>query len=402
MNQMFSWMIQNSITMSFVIIFYMLTTKILQKNYVAKWRYYSWIIPVLALLIPLRIPIPVLLKSESRFGRLLCQTQKISKSLPQTNAAISNYHQGISWNQILMFVWISGIILFFCYFVWKHIRFLAVIKRWRIKVKDKYILEIYHDLASEMQISNIPELIYCSCVQTPMMFGFFKPVLLLPHSDYAEADLKFLLKHELVHYQRKDIWYKLLIFLATVIYWFHPAVHWMAQEISAQCEISCDEEVIRNQEKAERKRYGNLILSMIESQTKMNTVFTTNFQNRKSQVKDRILYIMNGKKKRKGIVLTCMMLVLILATGITFQMIQPKVLPKKEEAVNNKPENQKQETVKENGYDVIYTSTRNLKSKIYRDVDSYLYILNNKKENLTTVTDGDKKENGSSTVAVAE
>lgn len=400
MNRMLSWMIQNSITMSFVIIFYMLATKILQKNYVAKWRYYSWVIPVLALLIPLRIPIPVLLKSESRFGRLLCQTQKISKSLPQTNAAISNYHQGISWNQILTFVWISGIILFFCYFVWKHIRFLAVIKRWRIKIKDKYILEIYHDLASEMQISNIPELIYCSCVQTPMMFGFFKPVLLLPHSDYAEADLKFLLKHELVHYQRKDIWYKLLIFLATVIYWFHPAVHWMAQEISAQCEISCDEEVIRNQEKAERKRYGNLILSMIESQTKMNTVFTTNFQNRKSQVKDRILYIMNGKKKRKGIVLTCMMLVLILATGITFQMIQPKVLPKKEEAVNNKQEDQQQETVKENDYDVIYT--KNSKSKIYRDVDNYLYILNNKKENLTTVTDGDIKENGSSTVAVAE
>lgn len=391
MNQIISWMIQNSITMSFVIIFYMLATKFLQKNYVAKWRYYSWIIPVLALLIPFRIPIPILLKSESRLGKLLCQTQKIPKGLPQTNAAISNYHQGIPLNQILMFVWISGIVLFLVYFAWKHIRFLAAIRRWKEEVKEKYILEIYQELTAEMYISNIPKLVHCSCVQTPMMLGFFKPILILPCFDYAKEDLQFLLKHELAHYQRKDIWYKLLIFLVTAIYWFHPAVHWMAQEISAQCEISCDEEVVRNQEKAERKRYGNLILSMIESQTKMNTVFTTNFQNHKSQVKDRILCIMNEKKKRKGIFLTCMMLVTILATGITFQIIQPKVSAKKEETAQNQQESQKQETAKENSYQVVYSSKKKY-VKIYRDKNNDLYMLDNKKEKLTVTSETDEEK----------
>lgn len=386
MNQMLSWMIQNSITMSFVIIFYMLATKFLQKNYVAKWRYYSWIIPVLALLIPLRIPIPILLKSESRLGKLFCQTQEISKGLPQTNTAIANYHQGITFNQILMFVWISGIVLFLVYFVWKHVRFLAAVKRWREEIKDNDIIKIYLGLTAEMHLSKIPELIHCSCVQTPMMLGFFKPVLILPCINDTKEDLRFLLKHELVHYQRKDIWYKLLIFLVTAIYWFHPAVHWMVQEISVLCEISCDEEVIRNQAKAGRKRYGNLILSMLENQTKMDTVFTTNFRSHKSQVKDRILCIMNGKKKRKGIFLICMMLVSILATGITFQMIQPKTAVKKEETARNQQKSPKQETIKKISYEVIDNSGKS-KSIIYRDADDKIYLSNNKKD-VTTVTSG--------------
>lgn len=393
MNRILSCLIQNSITMTFVIVFYIIATTFLIKNYVAKWRYYSWAIPVAALLIPIRIPIPVLLKSESMLGKLFCRTQKLPNGLPNANTVISGYPSGITMDQVLTAVWILGMICFFVYFICNHFRFFATVKRWGEEVTDQHILECYDKLAQKMAISNLPRLICCSCTETPMMLGFFRPILILPHLGYETEDLQFLLKHELVHYKRKDIWYKLIIFLASTIYWFHPAVYWMAREISEQCEISCDEEVLKNQGKSQRKQYGNLILSMIENQTKIKTVFTTNFQTHKSQVRKRILCIMNGKKKRKGVVLTCMMLMSVLATGITFQRIQPEVALKKTEPVKQLNQSKKS---KNKDYQIIYAS-ENSKGSIDYDVDHDFYMIKSTTENVTVTTadNEEKYQNGS-------
>ena len=44
-----------------------------------------------------------------------------------------------------------------------------------------------------------------------MIIGFFKPVLVLPKERYSPEELFFILKHELVHLKRGDVYFKLLL-----------------------------------------------------------------------------------------------------------------------------------------------------------------------------------------------
>ena len=63
-----------------------------------------------------------------------------------------------------------------------------------------------------------------------MVTGFFQTVLLLPREDYSEQELEMIIRHELVHYKRHDIAYKMLLMFAVAVHWFNPLVWIMTQE----------------------------------------------------------------------------------------------------------------------------------------------------------------------------
>lgn len=73
-----------------------------------------------------------------------------------------------------------------------------------------------------------------------MLVGFFHPAILLPPVKFAGDELSLILKHELIHFKRHDLWYKALILEATALHWFNPVVYLMAKAAAVQCEISCD------------------------------------------------------------------------------------------------------------------------------------------------------------------
>lgn len=316
MYHMLSMILRNTVSMSFIILTYLLITKIFLRDYVAKWRYYSWLIPAIGLVVPIRPTIRIFLKQESTLQKLPDLSRKISQGVQEKSMTGS-----ASVGTVLCVLWIVGIVCFVCFHIWRHSRFMKLVHRWKEKVTDWKVLRIFEQTKKEMGITKSLELMLCPCVQTPMMIGFFHPMILLPRVDYYDSDLKFLLKHELVHYQRKDLWYKLFIFSVTACYWFHPLVYWMVHEISVQCEISCDEMVLYKERQAARQQYGVLILSIIQGQTIPQSIFTTNFNSGKKQVKERIQCIMNQKKKRKGILAMGCIITMILSTGITFSAV---------------------------------------------------------------------------------
>lgn len=54
----------------------------------------------------------------------------------------------------------------------------------------------------------------------------------------------FLLKHELVHLKRKDVYWKLLFVAANAFHWFNPLIWVMHREAVVDLELSCDERVL--------------------------------------------------------------------------------------------------------------------------------------------------------------
>src|SRR5690606_19243976 len=66
-----------------------------------------------------------------------------------------------------------------------------------------------------------------SLVTTPTLFGLLSPIVLIPRkmADQLDADeWECVLRHELVHYRRKDIAVNTLFTLLAAVHWFNPAV----------------------------------------------------------------------------------------------------------------------------------------------------------------------------------
>jgi hypothetical protein len=153
-----------------------------------------------------------------------------------------------------------------------------------------------------------------------LITGFIKPILLIPSTDISDEDLKIIFTHELIHYKRKDIWYKLLLVFANAFHWFNPIIYKMSVESNKDIEMVCDTEVITNGDIEFRKHYSETILSMIHKEHIRYTSFSTYFYGGLKTMKQRIFNIFDMTKKRSGIITLCIILLLaaFLSTAIVF------------------------------------------------------------------------------------
>lgn len=95
-------------------------------------------------------------------------------------------------------------------------------------------------------------------VDSACLYGVVRPAVYV--NDNA-GDNEFIINHELTHYRHRDNWWALVRMLCVCIYWFNPLV-WMAAHFHKEdCELFCDEAVIRNCSANERQKYGEVLLN---------------------------------------------------------------------------------------------------------------------------------------------
>ena len=81
-------------------------------------------------------------------------------------------------------------------------------------------------------------------VETPLVIGALKPVILLPAALITElpADqLEALLAHELAHVLRQDYLINLLQSVVETLLFYHPAVWWISSQVRKERENCCDD-----------------------------------------------------------------------------------------------------------------------------------------------------------------
>jgi len=81
-------------------------------------------------------------------------------------------------------------------------------------------------------------------VPSPLVIGHFRPVILLPMSlltGLSMAELEMILAHELAHIVRRDYLFNLLQALAETVFFYHPAVWFLAAVLHAERENCCDD-----------------------------------------------------------------------------------------------------------------------------------------------------------------
>ena len=311
-----------SVTMSMLAFFYIAITPPLAKRYSEKGRYYAWIIVVIGLIIPFRPqfgnPIVKVDMPNNAATPIIQIGNGTPINVPDGNTMISPISSSISLWHIAAAIWLVGMIAFLAYHAIKHYHFVKIVRRWSESITDKQTLALFQSVKSEMGIAKDIKLYRCLSVCSPLMFGFVEPRILLPMVDFAHDELCLVLKHELVHYRRKDLYYKCLVLLATAIHWFNPLVYLMARAIDVQCELSCDAETVKNTDAEMRQHYGEMIIGVVGYQSKLKTVLSTNFYGGKKGMKNRISSIMDIGKKKAGVAIICAAILITIGTGVIF------------------------------------------------------------------------------------
>jgi len=103
-------------------------------------------------------------------------------------------------------------------------------------------------------------------VDTPMLFGWIKPVVLLPTAvalGFPRHQIELILAHELGHLRRYDHLVNLAQTVLETLLFYHPVVHWISNEVRNERELCCDELVLRLTDR-EPREYARTLASLEE------------------------------------------------------------------------------------------------------------------------------------------
>ena len=235
-----------------------------------------------------------------------------------------------SYSALLTGIWMTGVCLYFLYmliscFIFyykckKNIQYLEDKKEQAAHYENrsytplnKEILAIQKRLTGK---TNIP--VYQSnIISTPMLIGIFRPKLIFPvfQKTWSKTELELMTAHELCHYKNKDLFLKLIMLAACCINWFNPVVYIIKKQFFYDMELACDSQVLSNCSEKDRELYARIMLFFAGNKNK-TPVFSTGFSEDKKQMKNRIDFIFDDHKKKKGISVILLICATLLTAGL--------------------------------------------------------------------------------------
>lgn len=315
MTDFLSLFIQCSISMSLVTLAYMAMLPYLAKRYAAKWLYLIWWVIPIGWLIPLRphIAIPfVPVHNGSTTAPFLSEHGDIRGTTGMVTRIVgeNDYTAATSFLEWRIFagIWLIGVLLVWSFQLYRHFRFLKLTNRWSEPVAENKILEIFETLTSELNIKTKVRVKFCRVISSPMLTGLIRPVILLPRDIMEEEEYRYIMKHELIHFKRFDLWLRLMMLGVKSLHWFNPLVYLMDRTISLYGEISCDERVLQGDGFHKRKKYGELLIKVIRNGSITGTSISTNLFGGKRNMRKRIDSIMAIRQKKNGVVILALIL----------------------------------------------------------------------------------------------
>jgi len=132
----------------------------------------------------------------------------------------------------------------------------------------------------------------------PVTFGFNHPVVVLPASLQSDTEkCSLVIRHELTHIAENDFITHLMVVLTKAVFWFHPLIHKLHNEIIEYRELRCDS-ILLAENSVSRKKYASLLLELLPLPN-INKELSVNMAQESSNLKKRIQMITQSQYKQK-------------------------------------------------------------------------------------------------------
>ena len=339
-----------SLFMGIVILLVRGSTQLFGRKIRAGTRYFLWILLLARLLVPVlpslpaavEIPVgdverfyhvvygeeegfPIQVLPESEYRMEYAIPEMISPEETPATDAVPRKNISVDLVLLVPVLWLTGAA---AYLFWNLGGYLFMMLRFRRSFVPASTEQntMANKLAGIRGIRRVPPVYISSAVRSPMLCGFFCPVIVLPSLSLSENETAGVLAHELTHYKRGDLWIQLFGLLVCAMHWFNPAVHladrWMREEM----ELSCDEAVLAGQGEDVRSVYGNGMLTILRQCWKRRVPMTTHFSPRLRMMQARFENIMDTRQKKRGVLWIAVVLVLCVLAGSAVACVQEKVV----------------------------------------------------------------------------
>jgi beta-lactamase regulating signal transducer with metallopeptidase domain len=244
-------------------------------------RHVAWVLVLLKLVTPPLFHVPLRILPAS-WADPPAESTSAASRLVQFPPSISDAHNSPTRSEVraptwwdrfraggaadwALAVWFAGAVGWFVWQCQRMVRF----RRQVAGAEDAgpEVAAASRGVASALGIARPPSVKVATGIGSPMLWGWGRgSVILFPRALLARLAPEArdtLLAHELAHFLRRDHWVRVLEFVATGLYWWHPAV-WLARAgIEAAEEECCDAWVVGGLA-ASPRRYAEALLATVD------------------------------------------------------------------------------------------------------------------------------------------
>ncbi len=324
---------QVSLTTALVIVPLLALRKLLHRRYPARVLCIVWAVLLVRLLVPVQFSLPrAPVQIEPRLTQVRYEAPADpaeggsepvvvrrdwvgTADIPQMENA-----SGATYYGVLLFLLWAGVALWrldrqFGAYLW----YARCLRRTARPADSPALLAAYRAELERLGIRRELPLLYSPLADGPMLAGVLRPALLLPSQGLSAEAAPMVLRHELTHYKRHDLWLKLAAAVAQCIHWFNPAAYLLARALYEDIELACDSRVVEGMDEEGRRRYGRAILDCAASQCAARQMLTTCFTSDRETLRTRLgeLFATGTKKRGIALLLACAMTLGLVGGAVT-------------------------------------------------------------------------------------
>ena len=333
--QIMNNLMQIGLTVSLAALVPLLLRRVLKKRYPARAVCLVWALLALRLLVPVQLTLPEAPVRVTPRTNYVMQDDRMlfeQAGLPveqtparwvtdEQAAALShaNTSQATTFNltAVLLGLWLAGVGISAIRQAVSYGMLKRRLDRTAGPAERADLLDILASQRSGLGISRKIPLLISPAADCPMLAGFIRPALYLPDENISAADAAFIFRHELTHCRHGDLWLKLLLTAAQCVHWFNPLVYLIVRFAQEDIELACDDAVVRGQNAAYRRAYGETILRSAIAQSRRRQALVSCFGDDKKTLMRRFEGLFDKSVKKRGAALIVLVALLTATLGGT-------------------------------------------------------------------------------------
>ncbi len=260
--------------------------------------------------------------------------QSAAKAVPIAATSVAPAVTRVRWSreEWLAVIWLAGVVTVGAWRVAGLVNFQRRFRADRTPAGRK-IWAVVSREATLLGGTSEPQAWETSAVDTPALYGLWRPCLLLPRGLVARLtpeELRHVVRHELGHWRRRDLAAQALLQVALTVHWFNPLVWFAARLARADCEHACDEYVLRREAAGTTHDYGATllkVLGMVGGRRRSGPVVA--MLEGKEQLTERIRRIAGFRAVTSSrVVIGAILIALVAVAGLTREALAQATEPK--------------------------------------------------------------------------
>lgn len=280
------WVISTTIEMSLLTGIVLMIRPFVLRLFGANVSYSLWLIPLLGILLPSRLTRPELQWDVAPAVLTVGSRGALSEAYSVANDFIAPLGSSWAW------FWLFGMAVWLAIQFHRSVLLHARVRRTAFPIGN--LPDGAHGLLKKYGFEQA-RIFTTEHEGAPFVAGLISPKIFLPldyRERFSDRDLSWVLRHELMHIYRKDIWLRFVAEGIRALYWFNPLAHLAASTFRKDQEYACDLAVVGSCSPIQRYHYGKALLSSVTEQHMR--VSLTFFGNRKER------YNMLGRHRKSS------------------------------------------------------------------------------------------------------